>query len=57
MGGMGGAILEKSWEIQNTNIQKGYRGGMMCHKKNHPLTVVRHSEPIQKYNKIHGTKL
>jgi len=29
-GVMGGAILENSWEIENTNVQKGYRGGMMC---------------------------
>jgi len=27
---MGGAILENLGEMQNTNVQKGYRGAMMC---------------------------
>jgi len=29
-GGYGWRHNGKSWEIQNTNVQKGYRGGMMC---------------------------
>jgi len=29
-GGYGRHHTGKNWELQNTNVQKGYRGGMMC---------------------------